>query len=301
MERGDIPLGFDETIGHGTQIRCAHCPQGWVTLDGQEDVPAVSYKKCEACLRKSNSHRAERRDQEPKPRGRPPKKKSNRGRKPKVNIRERFGDSLHVTAHVDQGGTEGDEDGDEQAAPPPVPQPATRAWGRPPKQRPIAGGRQTAEPSPALPTRLPTRHTRRGSELAPPPKRPKPLHNVASVLAPTAVPRGGTERDDDLDGREEEEGVERKDDEEEEDESGEEEGDEEGSPTRRNDDPSTRVARRGNRVTSRGRSRATNIETAPQETPRRRLRSRSVRNPSFTPRRTPTPAAQDKPKYYNSE
>jgi hypothetical protein len=49
----------------------------------------------------------------------PPKqgqKKFNRGRKPKGDVRERFGDSLHVTAHADQGGKEGDNDGDELAA-----------------------------------------------------------------------------------------------------------------------------------------------------------------------------------------
>jgi hypothetical protein len=130
--------------------------------------------------------------QEPKPRGRPPKKKSNRGRKPKSNVQERFGDSLYVTAYVDLGGKKGEDDGDKLAAQSPVPLPASRPRGRPPKQRPDAGGRQTAESSPALSTRLPTRHTQQGSELAPPPKRPKPLHDAASFLIPLAVPRGGT-------------------------------------------------------------------------------------------------------------
>src|SRR5271169_4582002 len=41
--------------------------------------------------------------------------------------------------------------------------------------------------------------------------------------------------------------------------------------------------------------------TPPHETPRRRLRYRSVRNPSSTTRATRAAAAQAKPKYYNSE
>lgn len=47
------------------------------------------------------------------------------------------------------------------------------------------------EPSPELPTRLSTRHTRRGSELAPPPKRLKPPHDVMSSpdpLRPSSQP-----------------------------------------------------------------------------------------------------------------
>jgi hypothetical protein len=73
---------------------------------------------------------------------------------------------------------------------------------------------------------------------------------------------------------------------------------EEGSPTRRNDDPSTRATRGSNRVTSRDR---TSIDSAPKETPRRRLRNRTVRNPSSTTKATPAAAAQEKPKYFNSE
>src|SRR5436309_2256130 len=113
----NMPPRSDEIIGHRTQIRCAYCAQGWVTLDSQEeDVPTVSHKKCEACLRNSNSQRDERRAQEPKPRGRPPKQKSNRGRK--SNVRERYGDSLHVTAYADQAGTEdNNSDSDGLAAP----------------------------------------------------------------------------------------------------------------------------------------------------------------------------------------
>lgn len=196
---------------HGIQVRCRDCTTGWVIISSQEDVPAAPHKKCKACNRKSNSQRAKRRAQEPKPRGRLPKKKSNRGRKPKSNVQERFGDSLYVTAYVDQGGKKGEDNGDKLTAQPPVPPPASRPRGRPPKQRPGAGGRQTAESSPALSARLPTRHTRQGSELAPPPKRPKPLHDAASFLIPLAVPRGGTERDGlARDGRQNEEGGERR-------------------------------------------------------------------------------------------
>src|SRR5271156_6143904 len=97
---------------HGTQVRCVNCSQGWVTLDIQEDAPAVPYKKCDACTRKANSHRAERRAQDPKPRGRPPKE-SNRGQKPQGNVRERFGDSLRVFALADEGGNEDDNRSEE--------------------------------------------------------------------------------------------------------------------------------------------------------------------------------------------
>jgi len=179
---------MDPSLEHDTQVRCRHCATGWVSVNSQEDVPTPSQKRCEACLRKSHSQRAERRAQDPKPIGRPPKqvqKKSNRGRKPKSDLRDRFGDSLHVTAQISVA--DQDDDGDELAAQPPAPPPATRprgpppavrprgrprgrAWGPPPTQRPNTGGRRTMEPSPELPTRLSTRHTRRGSELAPPPK-----------------------------------------------------------------------------------------------------------------------------------
>src|SRR5271154_1554902 len=113
--------------------QAGHCATGWVSVNSQEDVPTPSQKRCEACLRKSNSLRAERRARDPKPMGRPPKqvlRKSNRDRKPKSDLRDRFGDSLHVTAQIE------DDDGDELAAQPPVPPPATRRRGRPPKQRP---------------------------------------------------------------------------------------------------------------------------------------------------------------------
>ena len=168
---------------HDTQVRCRDCKTGWVIVNSQEDVPGASHRICEACNRRGHSQRAERRAQDPKPRGQPPKKKSNRGRKPKSDPRDRFGDSLHVTAHVDD-----DDDDDELAAQPPVPPPAIRprgrprgrAWGPPPTRRPNIGGRRTMEPPPELPTRLSTRHTRRGSKLAPPPKRLKPAHDVMS-------------------------------------------------------------------------------------------------------------------------
>jgi hypothetical protein len=138
-----MPPGFEEVLEQRTQVRCRDCITSWVILHSPEDASSASHQRCEACLRKSNLHRAERRAQEPKPRGRPPKKKSNRGRKPKAN----------------QGGNEGDNDGDNDGDAPPAPPPAPRRRGRPPKQRPDAGGRTTAEPSPVLPTRLPTRHT----------------------------------------------------------------------------------------------------------------------------------------------
>ena len=170
-----------------TQVRCRDCATGWVSLTSQEDIPSASHRLCEACNKKKHSQRTERRAREAKSIGRPSKqasRKSNRGRKPKNDLRDRFGDSLHVTAQV--GVTDKDDDGDELAAQPRVPHPATRprgrprgrAWGPPPTQRPNAGRHKTAEPSPELPTRLSTRHTRRGSELAPPPKRPRPLRNV---------------------------------------------------------------------------------------------------------------------------
>ena len=145
---------------HGTQMRCRDCATGWVVINSQEDVPSASHRLCEACIKKVHSQRTERRAQDPKPRGRPPKqaqKKSNRGRPRKSNVRDE------------------DNDGDEPAASPTA---APRPRGRPRKQRPNTDGHTTAEPSPELPTRLSTRHTRRGSELAPPPKRPRPLRNV---------------------------------------------------------------------------------------------------------------------------
>ena len=101
-----------------------------------------------------------------------------------------------------------------------------------------------------------------------------------------------------------EEGVDRDDDNEEEDdeenEGDEEDGDEEGSPTRRNDDPNACVTRRSNRVTSRGRTRATSIDNS-HETPRRRLRNRTVCNPSSITRAIRAAVAQEKLEYYNSE
>jgi hypothetical protein len=183
-------MANQESLECNTQVRCRHCATGWVFLNSQEDVPTPSQKKCEACLRKSNSHRAERLAQDPKPIGGPPKqvsKKSNRGRK--SDLRDRLGDSLHATAHINVANK--DDDDDELAAQPPVSKPVTQPWGRPrerargpsPTQRPNAGRRKTAEPSPGLPTRLSIRHTRRGSELAPPPKRLKPPHDVMSSLA----------------------------------------------------------------------------------------------------------------------
>ena len=313
---------MDPSLEHNTQVRCRHCATGWISVNSQEDVPTPSQKRCEACLRKSHSQRAERRARDPKPMGRPPKqvlRKSNRDRKPKSDLRDRFGDSLYVTAQIE------DNDGDELAAQPPPAirprgRPRGRAWGPPPTQRPNTGGRRTMEPSPELPTRLSTRHTRRGSELAPPPKRLKPPHDVMSspdplgpssqphpielmdssadplqFLAPTAVQHGVTvRREGEGENEEEEDSDEDR-----------EEGDEEESPTRRRGDPDwslgNRVTRRSNRATSRGRPRATSIDSSPQGTPRRPLRNRSVRNPSSIPRPIPTRAAEQKPKYYNSE
>jgi len=179
-----------------TQVRCRDCATGWVSLTSQEDIPSASHRLCEACNKKKHSQRTERRAREAKSIGRPPKqasRKSNRGRKPKNDLRDRFGDSLHVTAQV------GVTDGDELAAQPLLPPPATRprrrprgrAWGTPPAQRPNAGRRKTAEPSAELPTCLSTRHTRQGSELAPPPKRLKPPHDVMSSpdpLRPSSQP-----------------------------------------------------------------------------------------------------------------
>src|SRR5277367_876984 len=97
-----MPPGFEEVVEHGMQVRCRDCRTGWVIVDSQE-APTASLQRCEACLRKSNSQRTERCAQEAKPRGRPPKqaqRKSNRGRKPKRDLREMFGDSLHVTANA---------------------------------------------------------------------------------------------------------------------------------------------------------------------------------------------------------
>src|SRR3954447_14206427 len=130
---------------HGTQVRCRDCATGWVTVDSQDEVPSASVQRCEACLRTSNSQRAERRAQDPKPIGRPPKqvrKKSNRGWPPKSDLRDRFGDSLHVRAQIE------DDDGDELAAPPPAPPPVPRRRGRPPKERPDNGGGDELAPAP---------------------------------------------------------------------------------------------------------------------------------------------------------
>jgi hypothetical protein len=101
------------------------------------------------------------------------------------------------------------------------------------------------EPSPALTTRRSTRHTRQGSELALLPKRLKPSRNATSFLT-----------------REDEEGVEREDKEEEQNEREEEEDDDNRveSLTRRNNDPDYRV-------TSRSRTRATDLDNTPYETP----------------------------------
>jgi hypothetical protein len=153
-----MPPEFDEIVGHGTQVRCANRSQGWVTLDVQEDPPAVPYKKCDACILQANSQRAEQRAQAPKPRGKPPKK-SNRGRKPKSDLRDRFGDSLHVTAQIDN-------DGDEPAPPPPAPPPpapppAPRRRGRPPKQRPNDSDEPPAPP-PVSPPAIRPRGRARG-------------------------------------------------------------------------------------------------------------------------------------------
>src|SRR4051794_4535935 len=73
---------------HGTQVRCRDCATGWVNLGSQEEIPSASHRSCAACHQRKNSHRAEQRAQEPKRRGRPPKKKSNRGRKLKENTRD---------------------------------------------------------------------------------------------------------------------------------------------------------------------------------------------------------------------
>jgi hypothetical protein len=132
-----------------TQVRCRDCTTGWVILNSQEDASSASHQRCEACLRKSNAHRTEGRAQDPKPRGRPPKqaqKKWNRGRKLKSDLRDRFGDSLHVTAQIDT-------DGDELPVPPPAaPTPAPRRRGRPPKQRPNDGDGTSPGTSPGTPS-----------------------------------------------------------------------------------------------------------------------------------------------------
>lgn len=86
---------------HGTQVRCRDCATGWVIVNSQEDVPSASHRLCEACIRKVHSQRTERRAQEPKPRGKPPNKNSNRG----------------------------NNDGDELAAQPPPPPPLHDAGG----------------------------------------------------------------------------------------------------------------------------------------------------------------------------
>ena len=230
-----------------------------------------------------------------------------------------------------------DDDGDELTAQPPVPPPVTRsrgpsppkrsrgrprgrAWGPPPPRRPDTSGRGNIEPLPEvsshLSTRLSTRHTRRGSGLASPPKRLKPpqinvtsspdeLHgegnanpsancNITSgslcdaglllqqFLAPTAGQHGViTQREGERENEDSNEDIE-----------------EEESPTRRY---SNRVTRRSNRVASRGRPRATSIDSSLHETPRRLLRNRSIRNPSFSPGRIPRRPAGEKPKFYNSE
>src|SRR5271154_6370102 len=90
-------------MDHGTQVRCRDCATGWVTISSEEDVPSASHRICEACHTRKNSHRAEKRAQGPKPRGRPPKK-SNRGQEPQGNIREWFGNPLRVIAPADEGG-----------------------------------------------------------------------------------------------------------------------------------------------------------------------------------------------------
>ena len=113
-------------------FRDSHCATDWVFLNSQEDVPTLSQKKWETFIKKSNSHRAERRAQDSKPIGRPPKqgsRKSNRGRKPKGDLQGRFGDSLHAMAHINVA-EEGDSD-DELTAQPPVSKPSTRPWGTP--------------------------------------------------------------------------------------------------------------------------------------------------------------------------
>ena len=89
------------------------------------------------------------------------------------------------------------DDGDEPAAPPPAPPPAPRPRGRPPKQRPDVGGRITAEPEPTLPTLLPTRHARRGSELVPLPKRSR---HVTSFLDEEEEEQDESEEDEDEEG-----------------------------------------------------------------------------------------------------
>ena len=203
----------------GTQVRCRDCMTGWVIVNSQEDVPSTPHRLCEACIRKINSKRTEQRAQDPKRRGRPPKKNSNGSddddgelaiqpppappaqRRPGRPLKQRFGDSLHVTAHTDQlaaptpapgrrgrppkqQGMKGDDDGDKPPARPSAPPPPTRPRGR-------ARGRAWGPP-PELPTRLSTRHTRQGSELAPPPKRLKPPHEVMSSpdpLGPSREPR----------------------------------------------------------------------------------------------------------------
>jgi hypothetical protein len=184
-------MANQESLEYNTQVRCRPCGTGLVFLNSQEDVPTPSQKKRKACLRKSNSHRAERRAQDPKPIGRPPKqvsKKSNRGRK--SDLRDRLGDSLHATAHINVANK--DNDDDELAAQPPVCQSPLHDPGGDPGNEP-GDLLLRRDPTPAaakprnshlgFPTRPSIRHTRRGSELAPPPKRLKPPHDVMSSLA----------------------------------------------------------------------------------------------------------------------
>lgn len=120
-------MANQESLEYNTQVKCRHYARGWVFLNSQEDVSTLSQKKYQACLRKSNSHRAKRRAQDPKPIGRPPKqvlKKSNRDRK--SDLRDRLGDSLHATAHINVANK--DDDDDELAAQSPVSKPVTRPW-----------------------------------------------------------------------------------------------------------------------------------------------------------------------------
>ena len=105
-----------------------------MTVYFQEDVNTPSQKRCEAYVRQGHSQRAERRAQDLKPIDRPPKqaqKKSNRGRKLKNDLRERFKNYLHVTAHVSQD-VKNEDDDDELAATAPISQSVSRTWGRPP-------------------------------------------------------------------------------------------------------------------------------------------------------------------------
>ena len=175
-----------DIVGYGTQVRCANCATGWVTLDSSADAPTVPHKKCEACRKQAHSQRSERRAQEAKRTGRPRKedsKKSARGRKPKVNLRDTYGNSLHVVAHADDAKTDIDDD-DELLTQPPPSQPSQRPWGRPPTQRSTASRHRTGESSPGPPSSLPVRHTRQGSDLESEAKRLKLLRDVSSSPDP---------------------------------------------------------------------------------------------------------------------